>query len=151
VGRVCRPGLDVYIVFGVIAFLPAYACVESYVRGDAGNALFWLAAFVVYCAAVLFWLSRFVVVLEDSKITYRSLLGGTRYIEKSHIESATYSVGQYGSRADWFAPYHRLIITPTMSSGRKPLVINVKVFRKPDVDALFQYVRSVCPIHGLEL
>lgn len=91
---------------------------------------------IVLLAASLIWLSRFEIRLSGQTITYRSLFG-QRVVNWSDVRRSELHVG-IRSYTDRFKPTFRLVIYLHGPSGDRPVVLNLKPFRREDISTLLQ-------------
>ncbi len=66
-------------------------------------------------------------------LSYTTLFGGTRTVELCDIESVRTEIGPQ----KLFGPFCRLVIEPASLSGKRPILINMKVFSAKDLQTLF--------------
>lgn len=132
-----RAAHSTYFVFGMIS-LPFLLPVFAVLRRDWGN--FSLAppsdllAICFFPAAITFvfvWIARFRITVSDLELSYRTLLAGVRTARLSDVVSVE---TQVGIRAPFSPPFRVVIKTRTPD---RPIVINMKVFKKRDVRRLF--------------
>lgn len=82
----------------------------------------------------MYWLNRFEITLSDQGLTYRSVWG-RRALAWSDIRNSEFQAG-IQTNADRSKPMFRLIIRPSGSSADRPLIINLKPFRRDDIQRL---------------
>lgn len=75
---------------------------------------------------------RFKLEVSDGVSSYSSLFSRKRSIQLSAIENAD---TQFGPDAP-FGPFYRLVVYPPSETEVRPIVINVKVFSKQDLNVL---------------
>ena len=92
------------------------------------------ATFVTLLVASVYWLSRFEIALSSQAIEYRSLFG-RRAVNWSDVQGSELQVG-VRSYSDRFKPRFRLVIRAHGPNANRPLVINLKPFRREDIAAL---------------
>ncbi|PWT83549.1 MAG: hypothetical protein C5B58_06380 [Acidobacteria bacterium] len=97
--------------------------------------------FVSYFAFIYFFISRFLVSIVQDAVTYRSLFSGTRTLRLEEIDKAKIKIGEY-KRGEGFKPFYRLELIPRADSGKKPIVVNLKVFSLADVRQILAIVDS---------
>ena len=130
-GLSIRAAGSAYVVSGVIVGLPLFGYLLLPVLGKP---LLWEPICILLCAAMLalVWLRSFKVTLHDGKVAYKTLFSTTSYLEYSEIATAkiessvSTGEGRYGATV-------RLVVQPVPSSGKKPLIINAKVFSREDI------------------
>jgi hypothetical protein len=83
-------------------------------------------------AAWLLWVSAFRIDVSNGVLVYRSLFRGSRSLPLAAISRAQMAV----TPAALFGPFFRLTIYPSAELHAKPIVINMKVFRREDLDRL---------------
>jgi len=91
-----------------------------------------LAGFGVTPEAIV-WLSRFRVSMSGEVLSHRSLFGGTRSLRFTEIQSAEINADIEFKTQERLAPLFKLILWPEPITGKKPLIINMKVFGKRDL------------------
>jgi hypothetical protein len=81
---------------------------------------------------IFFWLRWFQLQVGEHAIRYSSLWNGRQSLAIADVGRAEVEVGllKYGDR---FKPPIRLVLHPKEATGKKPIVINTKVFRREDV------------------
>jgi hypothetical protein len=84
------------------------------------------------------WLASFRIVLTHDTISYTTIRG-TVSMALSEIDKAEIHVGEYQYK-DRFRPTIRLELHPYKGIGKKPMVINLKVFGKQDIRLLLKYL-----------
>ncbi len=85
---------------------------------------------------IFIWLKRFQLEVSRGTIRYSSLWNRGQSLAIADVGRAEVEAGllKYGDR---FRPPIRLVLHPKDAAGRKPIVINTKVFRKEDIRRLF--------------
>ncbi|NDY43506.1 hypothetical protein G3N55_11740 [Dissulfurirhabdus thermomarina] len=126
-----RAATSSYIIFIAIWGVPlAIWTVAFFVNGRVD----WRG--ITICLAGLFgcilWLASFELTLTHDTVVYRSLFGGKASLPVEEISKVNIMIGCF-SFADRFNPTSRLVIEPNQSSGRKPIVINIKPFSQKAV------------------
>src|ERR1700760_3362310 len=112
-------------IFGVLALLSFFFGLKRHDWGAFRICLIVLSGF-------LLWVASFRLKVDDQKLIYRSLFSGTRSIAFSEIEKAEVGFGVNDS----FGPFYRLTIYPSAQFGQRPIVINLKVFRRENIQHL---------------
>ena len=84
--------------------------------------------------ASMCWLSRFEIALSDQAIAYRSLFS-RRAVNWSDVRRSEVQVG-IRSYSDRFKPMFRLVVHTHGQRADRPLVINLKPFRREDIRTL---------------
>lgn len=104
-------------------------------RRDSKDA--WQMISVLGCILlfILLWVGSFRISILGDTISYNSLWGGTRSLHLSEIEKAQIKI----DAAEKFGAFYRLILWPE-SSALSPIVINMKVFGKPDLNRVFDFL-----------
>jgi hypothetical protein len=132
-----RAATSTYIVFALLCLpftLPVMKVANqglAYHRIEVPSDLFVMLVFPALIVLVFLWVSRFRILVSDSQLSYRTLFGGTRSLQLSQIVSARTEIGAGRS----LGPFYRLIITP--KDGTSPMVINMKIFSRTDLQKLF--------------
>lgn len=83
-------------------------------------------------ALTLLWIRAYRIIFDGRTITYRTLFGGTKSIELASITSARTEVGT----KDRLGPMFRLVLEGSGASGEPPIVINMKPFKREDLQRL---------------
>lgn len=130
-----RTCASTYAVLVGIWVFPLFLAVYSAVK-HANGALSMVAMLVCGLAASLFWVGQFQISIDGSTISYRSLPGGTRKLALSEIEKAEISF-EVTRR---IGPAYKLILWPQPPAQKTPTVINMKVFSKPDLNRVFDFL-----------
>lgn len=101
----------------------------------------WLGlAFGFFALGLLYaWLGGYRLRLFTSLIEYQSLFGGFRALRLNDIQHARIRIGWF-TYWDRFRPTIRLEILPGNGAHKKPVVVNMKVFRKEDLDRVLNWL-----------
>jgi len=135
-GLNARAAWSTYFFFGLISLpflLPVFAILHKY-RGKivfaAPSDMLVVVFFPVACLFAVIWIASFQITVSGSELSYKTLFGGKRTLTLAQISSAETELGA----GKLFGPFYRLVIVP---KGRgKPLVINMKIFEKRDLQRL---------------
>jgi hypothetical protein len=94
----------------------------------------WMATAITGSALglVLVWSARFQIRISAGTLSYRSLLGGTRSLHLSELEEA-----EIRFRTVRYGRIPELVLWTEASSRKAPIVINMKVFGKGDLNLVF--------------
>ncbi len=127
-----RASAHLYTVFGVIIGMPLLGGLVVFIRSPSN----WQGLALMAGASVIFltWAGRFRLMVRKDVLHYRTLFGGTRSIELADIDKAETKVRAPGASG----PMVGLILTPRPLAQVKPIVINMKVFSKQDLNRLFE-------------
>jgi hypothetical protein len=115
------------LIFGALTLLMLVAVWRT---GSWGGAAIPGALLV----ASMYWLNRFEIVLSGQAIAYRSLFS-RRVVSWSDVRRSEVQVG-IGSYSDRFKPMFRLVVHTHGQRADRPLVINLKPFRREDIRTL---------------
>ncbi len=132
-----RADRTTYVVFGLISLplcLPPLEVMYGYLvyrRIAIPSDLAVLILFPRFILSLFKWISGFQILVSDSEMSYRTLLGGIRTLSLSQIESVKTELGV----GKLLGPFHRLVITPKHNVA--PIIINMKVFSRSDLEKLF--------------
>ena len=133
--RVMRPAISAYVAFWVIFGFPALLLAFNYARFGID-----FEAFILICGVLLFvtiWLRRYMITIDGENLTYRSLFGGTRTIQRAQIGKVAFLTGLHSFK-DRFRPWLRVEIKP--KDDPRLIVINCKVLRRDDLAFLKKYL-----------
>lgn len=83
------------------------------------------------------WIQRFQIVLTDKELIYSSLFGGTRRICRHDIRAVRTRIRLRSK----FGPPYQLLVIP-VRADEKPIVINMKVFGRRDIQQLLEHLRE---------
>lgn len=126
----CRASWALVIVLESVVLLFVVACGVVAVRQPS------FVLPLVLCLGIgifiFVWLKRFQLEVNQGTIRYSSLRNGGQSLAIADVGRAEVEVGllKYGDR---FRPPIRLVLHPRDAAGRKPIVINTKVFRREDI------------------
>lgn len=87
-------------------------------------------------AFVLLWIGCFRISIRRNTLSYRSLFGGTKTLGWNEIERSEIKVNTTKA----FAPVWQLALWPEPITQKKPIVINMKVFSKADLNRVFDFL-----------
>jgi hypothetical protein len=79
------------------------------------------------------------VEIRNDVLRYRSLLQGQRNVTLDEIQKAKVVIGEY-SWGEELKPFYRLEIYPYEATQKKPIIINLKVFKINDVRQILDWV-----------
>jgi len=96
----------------------------------------WLGGFIGFLFS---WAASYELRITNETIDYFSLLGGHRSLNLRDIDHARIRVGPF-ELLDRLRPTPHLEIVPRDSGDLLPVVINLKVFRKPDLERVFEWL-----------
>lgn len=136
---IIRAARATYVVAGVLAAVLLLLAVMAVAARPSDRSSWEAASFIAALVAlVLAWIRAFRIEFHDGVMRYRSLFGGSRPIRLTDIQSAEVEVGVKRARIS-FRPTFRLVVRTRPGTGeRRELVINLKVFSLPDVEALMR-------------
>lgn len=129
------------VLFNTCFIFDAYL-IMNLVSGNIQKSNHWPAAYVILSLplGMLVWLSSYQIRLSLNKIEYWSLFGGYRSLARDEIKQARIKIGWF-TYWDRFRPTFRLEILPNTEQNDKHLIIiNLKVFKKIDLDYLFDWL-----------
>ena len=107
-------------------------------------ALWWPVFLMISAvAATAIWAKTFVVIIDGDRLVYVAPLRRRRSVSVRSIQSATCEVGFSRYRDRFTRPPVRLAIHPIPSSGCKPLDVNLKPFRRGDVQRLLTAIGAL--------
>jgi len=116
-------------VFGVIMFLQTQ---------DSGAILIG-GAFIAALGAIWLWISFHRIDLTDEKITLGRFGILKRSLNRDEIENWYTWIGLRDDRGRT-GPFIRLVIEPKRSSGKKPLVLPLKLFAPEDMQSVKSFL-----------
>lgn len=121
------------LVFGTMAAVPLGIWIVASLRTSTVAAP--VVCGVVALTSIVLMVKSYSVQVRNGILRYRSLLGGSREIRISDIESVAVEFGrrQYSDR---FRPPYRLVVKPRKSAGQDGFDINFKVFSRGDIHKL---------------
>jgi hypothetical protein len=141
-----RASVSTYVVFGLIFGIicgsPITIAISTMRNGQSVHNSLVIALFSLLFLLVVAWIKKFRVLIRDSMVSYTTLFGGTRELNLSDIKSARTEIGPQ----KLLGPFYRLVLEPVASSGKPPLVINMKVFSKKDLQLVIAVLAD--RIHG---
>ena len=112
-------------MFGPLVMLGIAVAIESPAT--------WQVAAISGGVLVAFWVwaRAFRLSVAGEVLAYRSLFGGTRSIPLADVDMAEtkLATNKY--------PFMQLVVTPKAETGQPPIIINMKVFSKHDLDRVF--------------
>jgi hypothetical protein len=133
-----------FLVIGVVGLClsdtEVVVAVLSFSRGvpiseDAlGHA--WISGFIGMLFA---WVGAYELRITDRRIDYFSLFTGERSLERQEIDHARVRVGWF-TYSDRFRPMNRLELLPKRSADLHPIIINLRAFKKPDMDVVYEWL-----------
>ena len=88
------------------------------------------------------WLGVFNLSVTDTEISYKTLLGGVRKVNRQDITRYKITVGDYESSEDRTKPFIRLCIFTKESTKKPSLEINLKVFGYNEMQPFFDLLDS---------
>jgi hypothetical protein len=116
------------------------AAITSFIRGLSGSAdrfgFAWLSGFI---GTLFAWVGAYELRITDDKIDYFSFLTGARSLHRRDIDHARVRVGWF-TYSDRFRPTNRLEMLPISSASLKPIIVNLKAFRRSDLDVVFEWL-----------
>ena len=96
----------------------------------------WLSGFV---GTLFAWVGAYEIRIMGDRVDYFSLFTGERSLHRRDIDHAIVRVGWF-TDTDRFRPTNRLELLPRRDEGLQPIIINLKAFKKPDMDVLFDWL-----------
>jgi len=136
--RIMRPAGSSYVVFWIIAGVPAAALLDDCVRHGANCWMVPVGGLMLLFVTV--WIWSYQITLDGETLIYRSLFRGTQSIRRQQIRRVIYSAG-IRTWADRFGPWSRIEIY--CNDGPRPIIINRKIFKTEDLSFLRDYLRGV--------
>ncbi len=144
-GGVTGVGLA-FILYAIVLFNLIADPTQLATASRGGSALhLWLGVSMCSFALGLLyaWLGGYQVRITATLLEIWSLFGGYQSIHFAEIRSARIRNGRYRNR-----PPHRLEIVSIQSSNSdEPIVINLKVFARPDLDCIFHWLGTKLEHH----
>ena len=134
----CGPDRPAYFFTGALVAAPAIVMVTAVVENPLQPIVLLTSTFVV---VALLWILSYRLAYSDIALRYRSLFSGRREIDFDDIASARIEFGSFGY-SDRFRPTTRLVVVPKAVALGKPIVINLKVFRRTCVDGLLDRLHA---------
>src|SRR5881409_2182702 len=136
----CDCGADrpAYIFAGALVFVPAIVMMTAIAENPLQPIVLLTGAYIV---VALVWILSYRLAYSANTLRYRSLFSGRREIEFDDIASARIEFGSFGY-SDRFRPTTRLVVVPKAVALGKPIVINLKVFRRTCVDGLLDRLHA---------
>ncbi len=138
-----RASRSAYVTFSIIIGLPL---IGYLLLPFLGKPLLWEPISILLSAAVLLliWLRSFQVTLDDSKIAYKTLFSARSYLDYSDIVTAKIESGVSPGK-DRNGATVRLVVQPSPTSGKQPLIINAKVFSREDIRLILSTLNRKSP------
>lgn len=134
-----RAGRSTYLVFAVMFAIPLLINLFALLNDPS----WWEPVIIILLAAVVCfaWLRSFEIVVAQGRLTYASLFRRAISIQLAEIAKVNIRTGCF-TYIDRFKPTTRLIIHPLSATGRSPMIINLKVFDKKQIDVLLAFLGS---------
>lgn len=131
-GFTARACASAYMVLVGVWVLLSLSFLYSALHGAKGT---WPVVVVCACPLIYFllWLGSFRITILESTLSYRTLFGGTLAVPLNEIEKAEIKVNAAGKGC----PVWQLILWPMPTTQKKPIIINMKVFSKADLNRVF--------------
>lgn len=128
-----RASYSAYVVISLILAFPLLASLVGFIE----DRKFWqpLAICVVILSFFIVWLSCFRIEISEEALSYRSLFSRKRTLSLSNVGRAEVCVG-YNNYSDRFRPPLRLVVQPRAGINERPIIINIKVFHRKNIDFL---------------
>lgn len=127
-----RASLSTYLVFSsILAPLFVLVAIATIKSPQSWSVVVIVGLVAAGCGV---WIRSFRLVVSDETLVYRSLFGGTRSIQLSEIGKAETKLAS----SDALGPFMQLRIIPKHGLRRRPIVVNMKVFSRNDLRALFE-------------
>ena len=123
-------------LLGPWVFVLALSLVATTKSTSAWNIVFLSTVVIIVIAS---WLASTSIALTSTELSYHSLLSWTE-IPFSEIEHAEIQIGAFGW-ADRFRGTTRLIVSSKREQESRQLVINLKLFKKHEVDEILRILR----------
>ena len=135
-----RAERKVYTAFFFICAVPGLpAIVATYSLGHFRDFFFLILLFLTVFSFCCLWLVCYKITITNDSIVYTSLFGGTRSLRFMEISAAKERIGIF-HYLDRFKPFWRLEIYPSEQIGKKPIVINVKVFGRDAISKVHTFL-----------
>jgi hypothetical protein len=132
-----------YVVISLIFGGPLILVVPAVTRHPSFSSFEVIALQSTFLLIGLFWLRSIKIELSGQGIGYTTLFSGRRFLAWSEIKTAELKFGYRESKlSNAVRPIFRLVIEPQPSSGKPPIIINIKVLSKNDVKHLMDIVDS---------
>ena len=141
---VARSTNPIFLVLGMLGI--AYCdvrftlCLIGQLQGAAcsvnGLGSAWLFVFI---GAMFTWAGAYEFRLRKDSIDYFSFIGGYRSLSLDEINYARVRRGEF-TYTDRFRPPYRLEIIAANASDLPSIIVNLRVFKKVDVDRLFNWL-----------
>jgi hypothetical protein len=136
--RVLRPCFSTYMFF---AGVPAIGLIFSFYAFffiDPTGWPFGLVMFLLSLAGAGF-VARFKIIIDGETLTYRSFLGLPHSLSLSEISQARVDVRFFKTDQISGQPPFALVVEPYPEVNKKPIVINMKMFGREDLQVLFKF------------
>jgi hypothetical protein len=131
-----RAAASTYVVFtAIFAVLDIPAILTA--RSDPGAFEIAVAVSTTYLF-VLTWIWRFQIILTSQTLAYKSLFGGVRRLDVAEIQKIKTQIDFKRK----LGPFYRLLIFSGRSDKEEPLVINMKVFERRDIQRLVEFLKG---------
>ena len=78
------------------------------------------------------WLSAYMLQIQEDRLRYRSLFGGTREVRFEEIAESEVQIG-VNEYVDRHRPHYRLVVRSVPSLRKCPIIINLKIFTREEV------------------
>jgi hypothetical protein len=92
-----------------------------------------------FIGALFTWVAAYEFRLRKDSIDYFSFIGGYRSLSLNEINHARIRRGEF-TYTDRFRPPYRLEIIPADSCELPSIIVNLKVFKKDEIDRLFEWL-----------
>ncbi len=127
-----RPCRATYIIFAVIGSIPVLVGVFAML---STTSRIWkdVVTLTLLPVALLVWVHFHQIEIANDVLSYKSLFGGSRSVPLRAIRNAELKFGMDAP----FGPFYRLIVHGTEETTPRPIVVNIKLFAKDDVNRLF--------------
>lgn len=131
-----------YIVFTLIAGVPLLITAAAAFK----NREMWqpVVMIVLLLIGCFLWIGAFKIVLTEGILSYRTLLRGSRSIPLSEIRKTRIEIGCF-NYMDRLRPTTRLVIEPRHEETWRPIIINMRVFGRCNIDQLLDALNSGGP------
>jgi hypothetical protein len=129
---VVRACSSTYAILGGIPLVLDCIWLDFALQGEM-SAWWAVAILSITLVFAILWVSRFLISISGETLSYRSLFAGTRSLRFTEIQSAEINADIEFETHERFAPLFKLILWPEPFSGKKPLIINMKVFGRQDL------------------
>lgn len=139
--KIFRPARSSYVLFAVVCGLPTLVFVVACLAYSDLHKLQLFEAWAIPGLGYLFaWLyiRSNEIRIEEDRIVFRSLFGGTRSMLLSHISHIAITEFVYETWREKNGPPIKLRVYPASGSGSSQISINARLFRGEDLEYILE-------------